>query len=261
VGTDYSKPLVDLSAQESVFWMNPATKLIPETASRKERDANLPGLKDPAFPGNPHIEVEDTRRVGQRNHHFALHGHAVTVDFAIEGFAEGDRVRMVAAIGEPNVKLIKKVKTSPIDQTVAAGLFLGAEENCRSKDALKALRDATVIATIFRQSEEVQDLGGALEMYDAALLAEREGRDPDRDEPVLAEGKAEVRMRDDMKEEASVSPFVNQLILGKRTERNSAKYKWPSIERDTLLSLLAMFPDVADRFQLLESPFRDPELR
>jgi hypothetical protein len=147
--------LIAQNAQESVFWMNPATKLIPETASRKERDANLPGLKDPAFPGKPHIEVEDPGRVGQRNHHFALHGHAVTVNFAIEGFAEGDCVRVVAAaIGEPNVKLIKKVKSSPIDQTIAPGLFLGAEENRRSEDALKPLRDATVIATIFRFAAE-----------------------------------------------------------------------------------------------------------
>ncbi len=235
--------------------MNLATELIPETASRKERDGNFSRLDYPALPSNPHIEIEDTGRVGQRNHHFALHGHAMPVDFAVEGFAEGDRIRVVAVvISEPNVKLVEEMKASPVDQTTAMGVFVHSEKDRRSEDSLKAFGDAAVISAVFRHSEEVQHLSGALEMYGSALLAEREGRDPDGDEPVLAKRKAEIWMPDDMKEEASVPTFVDELILGNRTERKSAKYKWPSVKRDTLLSLLALFPNKQDGVDLLEPP-------
>jgi hypothetical protein len=160
MGTDHSKPLVDLPAKESVFRMNPASELIPETASRKQGDANLPCLDNPALPGNPHIKVKDSGRVGQRDRHLALRWHAMAVDFAIERFAERDRVRVIAVvISEPSVKLIKEVKTRPIDHTIAAGLIVGAEKNRRCKNPPKALRNAAVISAVFRQPEEVQDLG------------------------------------------------------------------------------------------------------
>jgi len=194
MGTDHSKPLVDLPAKESVFWMNPASELIPETASRKQGDANLPCLEHPTFPSNPHVEVEDTGRVGQRDHHLALHGHAMAVDFAIECFAEGDLVRVVAVvISEPGVKLIKKVKTSPIDHTIAAGLVFGTEENRRSKNPLKALRAPAVISTIFRESEEVEHLGSTAETYRAAFLTKGKRSNPNRNEAILAERKAIIR--------------------------------------------------------------------
>lgn len=56
------------------------------------------------------------------------------------------------------------------------------------------------------------------------------------------------------KEEASVPPFVDELILGNRTERNPAKYKWPGVERDTLLPVLALFPNKQYGADLLEAP-------
>lgn len=142
------------------------------------------------------------------------------VDFAVEGFADGNRVRSVAGvIGEPKVKLVEEMKTCPVDHAVAVGLVFGAEEDRGSEDALKALGNAAIVPTVFRQPEEVQYLRGALEMYSASLLAEREGSDPDR--------KAEIWMSDEVKEKASVAPFVDELILGNGTEWNSAKYKWP----------------------------------
>jgi hypothetical protein len=139
MGADDSKPMVDLPAKESVFRMNPATDLVAETASREEWNRNFSALEYPALPSNPHIKVEDSGRVGQRNDHLALHRDAVPIDFAVEGFAEGNGVRVVGGdIREPKVKLIKEMKASPVDQTIAVGLVFGAEKDRRSKDTLKA---------------------------------------------------------------------------------------------------------------------------
>jgi hypothetical protein len=98
-------------------------------------------------------------------------------------------------------------------------------------------------------------------MHDEAFLTKGKGGNPNEYEPVLAERKAIIWMSDEVKEKASVPPFVDELVLGNRTERNSAKYEWPGGEGNILLPLLALFPDMADRFQLPGSPLRDSEPR
>ena len=145
--------------------------------------------------------------------------------------------------GEPEVEAIEEVETRPIDQPGTGWLLFGAEEDGRGKDALEALDDAAVIAAVLGKPEELQHLGGAFETYGAALLPEREGGNPDRDEAILAEGQAEVGMTYDVEEEISVAALVAELIFRQRPERDAAQYKGSGIEGGFLLPVLALFPN------------------
>lgn len=63
MSTDDAKPLIDFPAKKSVFRVYPTTELISEAARGEERNANRPRFKDPTFPSDPDIKVEDSRAV------------------------------------------------------------------------------------------------------------------------------------------------------------------------------------------------------
>ena len=146
------------------------------------------------------------------------------VDLCVESFAERDCVWVVAGgnrrgfavFGEPEMNLIKEVKTRPVNQTAFARLILCSEKDGGSEDALEALHHAPVIPAILGEVEELQHLRGTIEMDRAAHLPEGECRHPNRNKAVLPEGQTEVGMSDDMKEEISVAAHVKELMLGER---------------------------------------------
>jgi|SRR5579875_1128686 len=168
---------------------------------------------------------------------------------------------VVGVIGEPKMKLIKEMKASPVDQMIPIGLVVGSEEDRRSEDSLKALCDAPVVSAVLRQPEKFQHLGGASETNGAAFLAEGERCYPNRNQPILAKGQAEIRMSDDVKEEASIPALINKLIFANWTQWNAAQHKWSGVECNFLFAPLALFPDKQDGVELLDSPGRDADLR
>jgi hypothetical protein len=112
-----------------------------------------------------------------------------------------------------------------------------------TKNAFKALNHAAVIAAIFAKPKELQHLSGASEVYGPALLTKGKGSNPDRYEAVLPKRQTEVGMADNVKEELSVAPSIDEPTLGQGTKRNAAQDEWSGIERDFLLALLALFSD------------------
>jgi hypothetical protein len=77
-----------------------------------------------------------------------------------------------------------------------------------------------------------------------ALLAEGEGRHPDRDETVLAE--AEVRVRNNLKEEFPVATLVHKLVFGKGSQRRATQHKWPGIKGNFLRMPLTVLANALD---------------
>lgn len=61
MGTNNTKPLMDLAAKEPVFGLGPATQLLSEPSWREEQDRNLTLFEHPAFPREPNIELKDSR--------------------------------------------------------------------------------------------------------------------------------------------------------------------------------------------------------
>ena len=51
MGADDAEPLIDLTAQETVFGLNTTAQLVGEPARDEERDDDSSGLDDSALPG------------------------------------------------------------------------------------------------------------------------------------------------------------------------------------------------------------------
>ena len=67
---------------------------------------------------------------------------------------------------------------------------------------------------VLEEAEEIQHLGCGVEADGPTSLAQCQGGHPNGDEPVLAKGKAELRVPGDLEEELAVSSCVEQLTFG-----------------------------------------------
>lgn len=110
--------------------------------------------------------------------------------------------------------------------------------------------------SIFGQTKEVEHLSSGVEVDLPRFLSKGEGGDPDRDEPVLAERKSKIWMRDDVKRKFAISPTMDELGGWGSTQRESAENEWASIEGEFLMSVRTLLPDEQNRFHLLHAPFR-----
>ena len=103
--------------------------------------------------------------------------------------------------------------------------------------------------------KEVEHLGGAIESNGATLLADRQSRHPDRDQSVLTEGKAKIRMTCDLQKELSVVPGVNELVPRRATEGDAAQNERAGIVGELLVAVVTFFSDNGDRFEMTKSEF------
>ena len=94
-------------------------------------------------------------------------------------------------------------------------------------------------------------------MDGAASLLYGECGNPDRDQPVLAEWQAIVRMGNDVKEEFAVAAAMNKLKGWWPAKRKSAENERPRVEGEILAAAGTLFADQANRLDLLQPPFGD----
>ena len=123
----------------------------------------------PAFPHEPNVKVQNSRRMSERSDGMTLHRYAMLVDLIVECFAENDGVagailgsgsrRVVSS--KPEVNSIKKMKTRGIHQQISIRMILGAEEDGRCEDSLKTLNNSPIMATIGSEAEEIEHLKGS----------------------------------------------------------------------------------------------------
>lgn len=112
-----------------------------------------------------------------------------------------------------------------------------------------------------RQVKEAEHFRSGSKSYGPALLLQRERGYPDRNEPVLTEWNSEIRMGNEMEKEFAVAAAMNKLGRWWAAERQATQDEWPGMESDLLTAAFSLFSDKADRFELLEFPFRDAEVR
>jgi hypothetical protein len=197
--------------------------------------------------------------VGEGGDNLAFDGNPMLIDLSIERLAERDGIfrsiaiwRGLIGVVEPKSKAIKKVKTSPVSDAVPIRLIVGAEEDRRCEDALKALRNAAIMAAIFREAKEVQHLCSAVELDCPALLLDSERRDPNGNQPVLAERQTKFGMRGDFKKELTVASCVCKLIFGRRAKWKATKDERTSVVSKPLASTVPLVADQSDCFKLPE---------
>ena len=86
--------------------------------------------------------------MSERSDGMTLHRYSMLIDFIVEGFAEGDDISAaiprrgtLGAVGcKPEVDEIEKMKTRGINQQISIGMIMGAEEDGRCEESLKALK-------------------------------------------------------------------------------------------------------------------------
>jgi hypothetical protein len=148
---------------------------------------------------------------------------------------------------------IEEMEPCPIEEQPSVGLVARSKENRRREDTLEAFHDAVVSFSIFEELEEVKHLARSAETDAPAPLAKSEGGHPNRNEAVLAKGKAEVGMPADLQEELAVLSCVDQLIVGRSAEWESTEDERPCVEGQVLGSFLPLLSDELNSFELLEA--------
>ena len=83
---------------------------------------------------------------------------------------------------------IKKMKPRGIHQQISIRMILGAEGDGRCEDSLKALNNSPIVTTVGSEPEEIEHLKGSFKVDGAAFLLQSEGRNPNGDQAILAEG-------------------------------------------------------------------------
>jgi len=115
------------------------------------------------------------------------------------------------------------VEARPIDQHVGIGLFFGSEEDRCTENPLESPGEPGIMESVFGQAKEVKHLSGGIEPNLTGLLPEGERGNPDRDEPVLAKRKTELRVSNDLREKLAVPARVAQLVGRRAAEGESTK--------------------------------------
>ena len=189
----------------------------------------------------------------------ALDRDSMFVDLLAEGFAERNCVfsrvaarRGLIGIVAPKSKAVEEVKACPVRKAVSHRLIVGTEEDGRREDPLEALDDAAVVAAVFGKAEEVQHPGGTVEVDPPTLLVDRECRNPDGNEPVLAERQTELGMPCNLKKELPIAPRVGELTFGRGTKGKPTEHERTSVVGEGLLAAVAFVADEGDSFQLTE---------
>src|SRR6185369_6573178 len=90
--------------------------------------------------------------------------------------------------------------------------LLGAKEHRGAEDAFERSNETAIFFPAFVHSECLQHLRGGVKADGLALLPHRHRREKDRNNTILAERNAIVRMPGNLENELTVATFIEELI-------------------------------------------------
>ncbi len=152
------------------------------------------------------------------------------------------------------------MKTRGIDQRISIGVNLGAEEDRRCEDSLKALDDSPIMAVVGSEAEEIEHLEGSLKADGAAFLLHGESGYPNGDQAILAEGQTKLGVRRNLQKELSVPSRMGQLTGLRSAQRKAAQDKRPSVKGEFLFALVALLAGKLDGIELPKPTFRHRDI-
>lgn len=207
--------------------------------------------------------------MSQSGDHLALDWDAVSIYLAVERVTEDNNIVVLAGRGriprliaiEPESHTVEKVKAGPVHDSSVVRLLLGPEKDGCGEQTHETAQEPAVMWAVFRKAEEIQHLGACIEMDLTCLVPDGQSGNPNRNEPVLAEGQAELRMSGDLQEETAVSACMQKLILWRPTERDAAEHERSSIVGEILLPVVSLLANESNRFEMFETAFRDTDGR
>ena len=193
----------------------------------------------------------------------------MAVDFVVEGLAQRDGIFEFIAVtrAEGSSRLYqmcmrsKKWKRAESGHDGSLALLFRAEKDGGAKDALKALNDPVVVVSVLGQFEVVEHLRGTGKPDQPTLLENREGRDPNGDEAVLAKRQTEPRVPDDIEGELAVAPGMGELVYRGSPQRNATEDERASVVGEFLLAVSALLAHQADGIELFDFALRETDRR
>src|SRR4051794_12877060 len=100
--------------------------------------------------------------------------------------------------------------------------------------------------------KSLQHLGRCSKPNGLTLLLNRQSRQEDRDEAVLAKGHAEIGVTSNLEEEMSVPPLIHKSMRRKPAHWQPAEHERSRTECERLSALLALHADDLNCFCLAE---------
>jgi hypothetical protein len=128
------------------------------------------------------------------------------------------------------------------------------------EDALKRADQSPIFFSTGMHPKALQHFSRSPESDCLTFLLDCQGRQEDRNQPVLPKGHAELGMARDLKHKPAVPPLVQELILRQAPDRQAAKHKGPRAETQILRSLLAFDSDHLNAAGARQFLFGDEEV-
>jgi hypothetical protein len=165
----------------------------------------------------------------------------------------GQKLRFgIARIPDPG--LSHEVETGTVENCGVFTLCIRSEEYRRAEDSLERSDEAPVLRSTLLHPEGIQHLRSAIESDPRTLLPYRQGREKDRDEPILPPRQSVARMPGNLQNELSVSALVKKASRCRSFHGQTAKDERPRREPEVLLFGFALFSNRADGASLAQFP-------
>ncbi len=137
---------------------------------------------------------------------------------------------------------------------------IGTEGNRRAKNPFKRRHETPVLLSVLRQAEGIQKFRSGLKPNDLALLPYGQRSQKDRNQAILPERQAKVRMSSNLKREMPVPAFEQQLAGRRSANRQATEYKRPRGKSEPLGGGFSLLPHKTDAISLLDLLLGDDEL-
>jgi len=122
----------------------------------------------------------------------------------------------------PDSGFPKEIKTRPLYDLGLRRYRICAEKDRGAEDAFERGDQSAVLLPTIAHAECLQHLGSGFESDGLTLLLDGQGRQKDRNNPILSERNPMVRMTGDLENELAVPAFVEEFAPRQCPNRQSA---------------------------------------
>jgi len=148
-------------------------------------------------------------------------------DLLIELITQDDHIRELArqpiliTSVVPDLRFTEEIESRSLNHLSRRRKVFCAKEHCRAKDAFERSNQPTILFSAFMHAKRVEHFSGGSELDRLTALPHGQGRQENRNNTILAEGKTLLRVARDLQNKLSVSSFVKQLIRRQATHRQT----------------------------------------
>jgi hypothetical protein len=189
-------------------------------------------------------------------------------EFPEEFLAENNLVLQLAGEGVmsgipriPDPSLAHEAEPRAVNDCGAFALRISAEEDRRPDDPLESAHEPPILRSALLHPEGVQHLRRAPKADDATALLNRQGREEDRHQAVLAPRQSVGRVPGYLKQKLAVPAFMQELPGRRSLNRQPTENKWSGGEAEVLAGFLPLQTNAGNGFGAAKPLLRDEQFR